>query len=130
MFDLLTLTSQVLANAHRLTDEASWRAFLKELVLLIRTRATETKTQLDDALVNGVLFVLNSNVLFGYVYRLIAEQFQTPEVLFESTDENTLFELCEHAAQDNPEVVDPVVIVSFISQIVSIINTIKTIRNR
>ena len=130
MFNLFTLTSQVLANAHQLTDEASWRAFLKEIVLLARTRATETKTQLDDALVNSVLFVLNSNVLFGYVYRLIGEQCQTKEVLLESVNEDTVAGLVGDAIAKNPEIVDPVVIVSLISQIVSIINVIKTIRNR
>ena len=130
MFTLLTLTSQVLLNVHRITDEASWRAFLKEIVLLAKSRATETKTQLDDALVNSVLFVLNSNVLFGYVYRLIHEQCQTEEILFESTDENFIVGLVNDAAENNPEVIDPVVIVSLISQIISVINAIKTHRNR
>ena len=128
MFDLLTLTSQVLANTHQLTDESSWRAFLKDIVLLAQTRAKETQTVLDDTLVNSVLFMLNSDTMFGYVYRLIAEQFQTPEILFESADEETIAEWVAEA--DNPDAVDPATIVLLVSQIISIINAIKTMKNR
>jgi len=74
--------------------------------------------------------MLNDDALFGHVYRLIGEQLQTEEVLFESADENTITEFVKNASSDNPEVIDPVVIVSLITRIISVINAIKTKRNR
>jgi len=130
MFTLLTLTSQVLANLHKITDEASWRNFLKELVLLVRTRAAETKTPLDDVLMKGIDLMLKNDGLFGYAYWLIYEQCQTSEILFESVYGDTVVGLVEDAVADNPEAIDPVVIIAIVNQIVSLINTIKTIRNR
>jgi len=132
MFTLFTLVAQVLANAHKLTDADSWRNALKEFVLLIRTRArdTKTKTGLDNAPLKEIEFVLNNDDLFRHVYRTIAEQLQTEEILFESVDEEIVTLLVEDAAAKNPEVIDPVVIISLISQIVSIINAIKVRRNR
>ena len=132
MFTLLTLVAQVLANAHQLTDADSWRNALKEFVLLIRTRAMDirTKTGLDDAPLMEIEFVLNNDDLFRHVYRTVAEQLQTEEIMFESVDEEIVTLLVEDAAAKNPEVIDPVVIVSLITQIVSIINAIKARRNR
>jgi len=130
MFTLLTLAAQVLANAHKLTDADSWRNALKEFVLLIRTRVMNTQTGLDDAPLKEIEFVLNNDDLFRHVYRTIAEQFQTEEILFESVDEDIVTLLVEDAATKNPEVIDPVVILSLITQIVSMINAIKVRRNR
>jgi len=130
MFTLLTLVAQVLANAHQLTNADSWRNALKEFVLLIRTRAMDTKTGLDNAPLKEIEFVLTNDDLFRHVYRTIAEQLQTEEILFESVDEEIVTLLVEDAAAKNPEVIDPVVIVSLITQIVSIINAIKANRNR
>ena len=130
MFTLLTLASQVLLNVHKITDKNSWQTFLKELVLLIRTRAMETKIRLDEDCLNGIETALNDDAVFECAYQTIAEQLQTEDILFESADEDTLLELFENAAANNPEVIDPVVIVSLVSQIISIINTIKANRNR
>jgi hypothetical protein len=130
MFHLLTLTSQVLLNMHKITDAASCRTFLKEIVSLVKVRAAETKTPLDDVLLNGIEFVLNNDRLFRLVYDLVREQFQTPEILFESAENNAVAECVSEAAANNPEIVDPVVIISLISQIISLINTIKTNRRK
>jgi len=129
MFTLLQLAAQVFLNLHN-TDEDSCRAFLKELILLVKARAAEIQTQLDDTELKSIEFVLNDNGLFGYTYWQIYEQCQTPEILFESVNEDTIIGLVEDAAENNPEVIDPVVIVSLVSQIISIINTIKANRNR
>ena len=130
MFTLFTLVAQVLANAHKLTDADSWRAFLKEHILFIRTRAKDTDPQLNDVRLNDIEFVLNDDGLFEYAYGRIVDQCQTPEILVESADEDAIIGLVEKATENNPEVVDPVVIVSLITQIISVINAIKALRNR
>ena len=129
MFPLLTLATQVLANAHNLTDKDSWRNFLKELAFLIRTRAMESKIRLDETELKHIEFTLNNHAMFDCVYRLIAEQLQTPEILFESADDDALLESIENA-MPTPEAIDPILIVSLVSQIISLINTIKANRNR
>lgn len=128
MFHFFQLTAQVLLKPYQITDAASCRAFLAELVLLVRSRAAETKTQIDDTVLNGIEFVLHNKVLFEYVYRVILEQLQTPEILFESADENTIVELVESAASNNTkssEAIEPILILSLVTQIISFINTIK-----
>ena len=130
MSTLLTLTAQVLLDVHRITDAASCRAFLNELMLFVRARAMATETQLDDTQMHGIMFVLNNDGLFRYVYRLIDEQFQTPEILFESADTATITGLVEDAATQNTKSIDPVVIISLVSQIISFINSIKDMKNK
>ena len=100
MFNLLKMTTLVLLKSHRIADESSCRVFLRELILLVKSLAMETKTQVDDALLNGIEFIVNNDALFAYVYRLIVEQSQTPEILFESADEEMIVELVESAASD------------------------------
>jgi len=129
MFPLLTLTAQVLLNLQKITDKASWQVFLNEIVALVKTRAAETKTKLDETELRHIEFTLNNHAMFDCVYRLIAEQLQTPEILFESADEEALLESVEKATPA-PEAIDPVLIVSLVSQIISLINTIKANRNR
>jgi hypothetical protein len=130
MFQLLTLTAQVLLNLHKITDKASWQVFLNEIVALVKARAAETKIRLDETELKHIEFTLNNDGLFEQVYRLIDEQCQTDEILFESADEDTLLEMVEETTANNPEAIDPIVIVSLVSQIISIINIIKANRNR
>ena len=130
MFHLLTLTLQVLLRQYRIVDKASCRAVLHELVSLVQTHASESGLPLDDVALRHIKFTLNNDAVFGYVYRLIAGQFQTEEILFEMADEDAIAELAEDVAAHTAETIDPVLIVSLVSQIVSIINAIKTIRNR
>ena len=138
MFTLLTLATQVLTNAYKITDKASWRAFLLELVSLIQSRALETGIALNDAELKHIKFALHNEALFDYVYRQISEQFQTEEILFESADENAITELCNRVgnmptttrrrsdgARNEPEAINPALIIAMVSQIISIINTIK-----
>ena len=103
---------------HKVTDKKSCRAFLVEVSKHIK-------------------FILNNDALFDYVYRLISDQLQTEDILFESVNEETVIELCKcqnHPeglrtgrtnGQDNPEVINPVLIISLISQIISVINAMK-----
>jgi len=124
MFTLLKLATLVLLKSHQITDENSLRLFLRELVVLTKSLAEETKTHIDDMLLKPVEFIVNNDALFAYAYRLIVEQLQTREVLFESADEATIVELVT-GDTEFPEAIDPVVIVSLITQIISLINNIK-----
>ena len=97
---------------------------------LIRARAAKTKTQLNLALMRNIEFVLNNDALFTSIYRKIAEQLQTPEILFESADDESIVKLVDDAKEQSPEAIDPIVIISLVSQIISVINAIKARRNR
>ena len=113
---LQKLTDQVKSN--KITDKKSCRTFLFKNL-------------------KHLTFVLNNDALFDYVYRLILDQLQTDEVLLESSLEENIIELCKHTncpkglranrthGQDNPEVINPVVIISLVSQIISLINSLK-----
>jgi len=122
MFDLLKLTMLVFLKPQKINDEKSCRAFLRELILLVKSLAMETETQIDDVLLNGVEFIVNNDALFAYVYQLILEQCQTPDILFESADEDTITKLVE---SQSPEAIDPIAILSIVTQIISFINTLK-----
>jgi hypothetical protein len=126
MFHILKLVAQVLLSPHHIVDKASCRTFLIELVLLVKTFAAKTETKLDDVLLKHVDIILNNDALFDYVYQLIAAQLQTDEILFESADEGTIVGLVENAATaESPESIDPVVVISLITQIISFMNRIK-----
>jgi hypothetical protein len=126
MFHLLTLATRILLSPYKITDKASWRTFLFRFISLVKTRAAETRTKIDDVFLNHVEFIVRNDALFDYIYRVIFEQFQTEEIPFESAEEKTIVKLIENApTTESPEAIDPVVIVSLITQIISFINTIK-----
>jgi hypothetical protein len=124
MNTLLKLAGMVLLKSHRITDARSCQVFLRELVLLTKSLAIETKTPIDDALLKPIEFIVNNNVLFDYAYRLILDQLQAPDILFESADEDAISEIVENSTE-SPETIDPVLIVSLITQIISFINRNK-----
>ena len=128
MLNILKLVAQVALKPYNLTDKKSYRAFLLDMISLIKPLAQKTGITFDDAILKCLEFIVNNDLLFDYVYKLVASQLQTEELLFESVDEYVILELCENAAPSNtghPEAINPVVIVSVISQIISIINVIK-----
>ena len=128
MFHLLKSTIQVLLNHYHVGDKNSCRSFLLERVLLIKSFALKTETKLDDTLLKYIEIILNNDVVFDYVYFLIMNHLQTDEILFESVNESAIVEVIEKSAPGTaefPEAVNPAVIISLITQIVSIINTIK-----
>jgi len=102
--------------------------------------AAKTELRLVDKILKHLEFVLNNDALFDYVYRLIADQLQTEEILFESAVEETILELCKQPEsqnhpeglranrtrkEGNPEVINPALIIALVTQIISIINTMK-----
>jgi len=132
MFHLLTLATRILLSPYKITDKASCRTFLLRFISLVKERAAETETKIDDAFLKLVEFIVRSDALFGYVYCVISEQLQTEEILFESAEEEIVIELVEDAVKntESPEAIDPVVIVSLITQIVSFINIVKERQGR
>jgi hypothetical protein len=129
MFNLLKTTGLVLFKYQKITDENSCRSFLRELIALVKPIAAKTTTQADDALLQCVEFIVNNDVMFSYAYRLLFDQFQTQEILFESADENTIAKMFESGTSnkaDLPEGVNVVAIVSLMTKIISFINTLKT----
>jgi hypothetical protein len=129
MFNLLKLAALVLLKSQNVTDTNSCRTFLRKQVLMLKGLAAETKTPLDDVHLRHFEFVLHCDALFEYAYRLIFDQLQTEEILFESADEGTIAELLGKAVPVNgtksPEAIDPIVIMTLITRILSFINTIK-----
>jgi hypothetical protein len=131
MFNLLKLSALVLLKSHKITDAHSCRIFLRELILLAQPLAAQTKTPLDDVLLKHIEFVVNNETLFEYVYRLLYGQFQTDEILFESAEEETIIGLIQNRRsgdRKSPEAINPLVIVSLVSQIIDLINAIKSRR--
>ena len=128
MLNILKLAAQVALKPYNLTDKNSYKEFLLNLVSLVTPLAQKTRVSLDDVLLKHLKIILNNDLLFDYVYTLVRHQLQTEEILFESMDEDVILELCENAVSNNtefPEAINPIVIVSLISQIISIINSIK-----
>ena len=126
MFHLLKIAIQTLMSPYNIADKASWRTFLFRLISLVKTRVAETDTKIDDAFLKHIEFVLRSDALFDYIYGVISDQLQTEGTLFESVEEEVIVGLLENGATaESPEAIDPVVIISLITQIVSFINRIK-----
>jgi len=128
MFHFLKLAAQAVLKPYNLTDKDSYKKFLLDLVTLVIPLAQKTSVKLDDTLLKHLEFILNNDLLFDYVYKLVLNQLQTEEILFESADEGTILELCENTVPDNteyPKTINPIVIISLVSQIISIINALK-----
>ena len=126
MFNFFKLAALVALKPYNLSGKDSYKKFLLDLVSLIQPLAEKTGLKLDDGLLKQLEFVLNNDLLFDYVYKLISNQLQTEEILFESADEDTVLELCTVPNNtEHPESINPIVIVSLVSQVISIINAIK-----
>jgi len=128
MFNILKLATQIALKPYNLTDKESYKKFLLDLIAIVTPLAQKSKTSLDDLFLKHLTFILNNDALFEYVYSLVSHQLQTPEILLESVSEEMIMELCENTVPANaeyPESINPVVIVSLISQIIAIINTLK-----
>jgi len=126
MFPLIRLALQFGLNQHLLNDKASCRKFLLNLVAVLKPMAEKTKTEIDDKLLLQLEYILKNDVLFDYFYKLIADQFATDEILFAEADESEVTALVEQAPL--PEAINPVVIISLVTQIISLINAIKNIK--
>ena len=121
MFNLLAFAVRFILSPYQLSDKESQRGFLLSVLSLIKARAAQTDTNLDDAIVHHIEFVLNNNALFDYLYAVIMGQLQTAEIFFESASEDVIAELTDGA----PESIDPIVIITLITRIIGFINAMK-----
>jgi hypothetical protein len=126
MFPLIRLAMQVIFQPQSLGDQASCRKFLTKLLALVKPLAAQTKTELDDKLMQQLEYILKTDSLFDYFYKLIADQFSTDAVIFEDVHASEMIALVEQSSPEPlPEAINPVLIVSLVTQIISLINAIK-----
>ena len=125
MFPLIRLGIQVLFQSNSLSDKASCKKFLLNLIPLVKPLAAQTKTELDDKILQHLEYILKTDSLFDYFYKLISDQFATNEIVFEEVSESEVTAIVEQAAEPLPEAINPILIVSLVAQIISLINAIK-----
>ena len=128
MFPLIRLALQVAFNPNSLGDKASCKKFLTNLLALIKPLAAQTKTDLDDKILQHLEYILKTDALFDYFFKLISDQFAANEIIFEDVNESEVTALVEQTAEPLPEAINPVLIISLVTQIISLINALKKSR--
>ena len=129
MFPLIRFTLRAFLKTYSLGDKASCKKFLTDLLALAKPLAAQTKTKLDDMILQHLEYILKVDALFDYFYKLISDQFATDEIIFEEVNEAEVTAIVEQsAAEPLPEAINPVVIISLVTQIISLINLIKNIK--
>ena len=126
MFPLIRLALQVALKPHSLSDKTSCKTLLSNLLAVVKPMAAQTKTELDDKILQHLEYILKTDALFDYFYKLIADQFSTDAVIFEDVNEAEVVSLVEQSSSEPlPEAINPLLIVSLVTQIISLINAIK-----
>ncbi|MCL2119787.1 MAG: hypothetical protein FWH27_15330 [Planctomycetaceae bacterium] len=126
MFPLIRLTLQAFFKPYSLGDKASCKKFLTNLLALVQPLAAQTKTNLDDKMLEHLEYILKTDALFDYFYKLIADQFSTNAIIFEDVNESEVIALVEQSSPEPlPEAISPVLILSLVTQIISLINAMK-----
>jgi hypothetical protein len=92
----------------------------------VKPLVAQTKTELDDKIIQHLEYILKTDALFDYFYKLISDQFATDEIIFEDVKESEVIALFEQSSSEAlPEVINPLLIVSLVTQIISLINALK-----
>lgn len=125
MFQIIRFALQICLKQYSLGDKASCRKFVENLLKLIKPAATASKTKIDDKIIAHLETIVKNDVLFDYFYNLIRDHFESEVVLFESPDESAIALLCEKAAKDSPQTINPMIIVALVSQIIALVNSLK-----
>lgn len=126
MFQLIRLALQVVFKPYSLTDKTSCKKFIENILALVKPLAAQTKTELDDKLIQHLEYILQTDTLFDWFYKILVEQFSSDDVVFEDVAESEVVALLEQAAPEPmPEAISPLVIVSLVTQVISLINAIK-----
>ena len=126
MFPLIRLAMQVFLKPYSLGDKASCKKFLENLIALVKPLTAQTKTDLDDRILQHLEYILKNDALFDWFYKLIADQFSTSEIVFEDVNDAELIAIVEQSSPEPmPEMINPILIVSLVTQIISLINAIK-----
>lgn len=125
MFQIIKLALQIFMKPYSLSDKASCRKFLENILTLIKPAAVASKTELDDKIITHIETILKNDVLFDYFYNLVCDQFESEFVLFEAPDESSLSQLCCNAAKESSESISVLTIVAIVTQIIELINALK-----
>jgi hypothetical protein len=134
MFTLIKLAFHVVFKPYSLNDKTSCRKFLENILTLIKPLAAANKITIDDTLLNQLEKILANDALFDYFFDLVKDQISNKEVLFESADESAIVSLCEMSnaraktGENMPEAINPVLVISLVTQIISLINAMKQTR--
>lgn len=128
MFKLIRLAMQVVFKPYSLSDKASCKKFIENVLALIKPMSAANKITIDDTIITHIEKILASDTLYEYFFDLIANQLQTEELIFESVDEEAVTVLCVTSSETMPEAISPLVIISLITQIISLINAMKRLQ--
>jgi len=128
MFPLIRLALQAIVKPYSLGDQASCKMFLLNLLALIKPLAAQTKTDLDDRIIQHLEYILKTDVLFDYFYKLVADQFSINDIIFEDVNEAEVLDILEQTPEPLPEAINPILVVSLVAQIISLINSLKKTR--
>lgn len=131
MFRILRLAFQVLLKKHSLADKGGMKKFLLDLIAVVKPLAASSETKIDDKLIENLEFILTNEELYDYFYNLIKDQFSTDDAIFESINEDVIVDAMNEQAllDDLPEGVNPATVLAIISQLISIINWIKSVQD-
>jgi len=130
MLQILRLAFQVFCRPYDLGDKGSCRKFLENLLPLMKTLAEKTTTDIDDRILRHLEYILKNDVLYDYFYELISGMMGTNEIILKNGLEEEVTAIVEDAAAhgEMPEAISPIVIISLITQVISLINMIKKIK--
>lgn len=125
MFPIIRFAMQICLKQYSLGDKDSCRKFFENLLSLIKPAAAASKTELDDKILAHLDLILKNDTLFGFFYNLVREQFESETLIFESPEESAIALMCEQASEESAKAISPLVIVSIITQIIALINSMK-----
>jgi hypothetical protein len=134
MFTLIKLAFQVVFKPYSLNDKTSCKKFIENILTLIKPLAAANKITIDETLLNQLEKILANDALFDYFFDLVKDQISNNDVLFESADESAIVSLCETSkartqmGENMPEAINPIVVISLVTQMISLINAMKQFR--
>jgi hypothetical protein len=102
--------------------------FIENILSLIKPMAADNNVTIDDTIIAHIEKIHANDTLFDYFFDLTVNQLQTEAPIFESADEGAITVLCETSNKMMPEAVNPLVIISLVTQIISLINALKRLQ--
>jgi len=100
MFPLIQLMSRAFLKQYSLNNKTSCKKFLTDLLAVAKPLAAQTKTEIDDKILQEIEYILKNDALFDYFYKLISNQFATHEIIFEEVNEAEVTAIVEQSAAE------------------------------
>lgn len=128
MFTFLRFALQVTLKKYSLDGQENCRRFLTELISVLKPLSELSSTKLDDKMIEQFEYILANDELYEYFYNLIKTQFSTDDVIFESViEEDVIKGLHDNdSGEPLPESINPAAIIHLITQILLMINSLKS----